>query len=104
MKLIQLMGTAIAAIGVLLTSVAIAGAIPAEIIGHVQGSEVNMHEYPDVDSYSPHYVLVGQYVEVLNYTEGSDDYIWYYIEYPPSGATGWVRGDFVRTYTTEGYL
>lgn len=67
---------------------------PAVLSGSDLGSHINVRSAPTTTASSPHYGLVGDRVEVLNQTEGSDGYPWYYIQFS-SGAKGWVRGDFV---------
>jgi hypothetical protein len=70
-------------------------ASPAVLVGQETGSRVNVRSAPSREANSPSYGLVGDRVEILRQTEGSDGYTWYYIEFR-SGARGWVRGDFVR--------
>ena len=70
-------------------------AAPAVLVGQATGSRVNVRSAPSTRADSPHYALVGDRVEVLRQTEGADGYTWFYVEFR-SGATGWVRGDFIQ--------
>lgn len=70
-------------------------AAPAYLVGAQPGSRVNVRSGPSTSSYSPHYGLVGDRVQVINSTTGNDGYYWYYVEFS-SGARGWIRGDFVQ--------
>ena len=70
-------------------------AAPAYLVGSQPGSRVNVRSGPSTSSYSPHYGLVGDRVQVIDSTIGKDGYDWYYVEFI-SGARGWIRGDFVQ--------
>lgn len=67
---------------------------PAVITGSVPGSRVNVRSAPTLTAAAPSYGLVGDRVEILDQTKGEDSYTWYYVQFA-SGATGWVRSDFV---------
>jgi len=73
-----------------------------QIVGRSWGSQVNLREGAGTEYRSPAYLLVGQYVNMLNDYSGnrissqdSEGYTWYYIEYEPSGTVGWLREDFI---------
>lgn len=88
--LAMLIGTAVS----LLTAFpAWAGA--AYLVGQQEGSRVNVRSAPSTNSPARHYGLVGDRVQVIKSTTGNDGYLWYYVEFP-SGARGWIRGDFVE--------
>jgi hypothetical protein len=72
------------------------------IVGRVRGTQVNLREGAGTEYRSPAYLLVGQYVNMLNNSSGnrisrqdSEGSTWYYIEYEPSGTRGWIREDFI---------
>lgn len=71
---------------------------PATLIAQ-SGSRINVRSAPSTQAASPHYGLVGDRVNVLQARIAPDQYLWNYVKFA-SGATGWVRGDFVRY--TEG--
>jgi hypothetical protein len=71
--------------------------ISAQLIGQTSGSRVNIRSAPSTRSDSPHYGLVGDRITALQQTKGDDGNIWYFVQFS-SGATGWVRGDFVELY------
>ncbi|MGI0486919.1 SH3 domain-containing protein [Pantanalinema rosaneae CENA516] len=77
-------------------------AVPAMLSGQQPGSRVNVRSQPTTNASAPHYGLVGDRVEVLDSAQGySDNYTWYYVKFR-SGATGWVRGDFVTFVSGQG--
>jgi tetratricopeptide (TPR) repeat protein len=67
----------------------------AQLVGQSSGSKVNVRSAPSTRSNSPHYGLVGDRVTALQQSQGDDGQTWYYVRFS-SGATGWVRGDFVE--------
>lgn len=77
-------------------------AAPAYLVGAQPGSRVNVRSGPSTASYSPHYGVVGDRVQVINSTTGNDGYYWYYVEFA-SGARGWIRGDFIEVQQPRGY-
>ena len=60
------------------------------------GSRVNVREAPSTDSQARHYGVGGDRVNILNQTNAPDGYRWYFVEFPNSGARGWIRGDLLR--------
>jgi serine/threonine-protein kinase len=67
----------------------------AQLIGQTSGSRVNVRSAPSTRSYSPHYGLVGDRITALKQGKGDDGKTWYFVKFS-SGATGWVRGDFIE--------
>jgi Bacterial SH3 domain len=67
----------------------------ARIYGQQPGSRVNVRSAPSTRASAPHYGLVGDYVEVLDSAIGDDGYTWFFVEFPRSGARGWIRGDYI---------
>ncbi len=65
------------------------------IAGQSPGSRVNVRSAPSTRSDSPHYGLVGDRVTALKQSQGEDGKTWYFVQFS-SGATGWVRADFVE--------
>lgn len=60
------------------------------------GSRVNVRQSPSTSARVQHYGLSGDRVTILNQTNAPDGYRWYFVEFPTSGARGWVRGDLLR--------
>ena len=73
------------------------------LIGKTPGSRINLRSGAGTNFPQKGYVLVGQTVQLLrdgdspDYLKDTDGQgnLWYGIEYPESGAQGWVRQDFV---------
>lgn len=59
-------------------------------------SEINVRSQPSVESDSPHYGVVGDRVQVLRETRGSDGNTWYFVKFADTEVEGWVRGDFIE--------
>jgi hypothetical protein len=73
-----------------------------EIVGSTTGSRVNLRDDAGTQFRSRSYLLVGQYVNMMNNDSGKrvEDQdtrgnTWYYVEYEPSGTRGWIREDFL---------
>ncbi|GAB4232426.1 MAG: hypothetical protein Kow00121_60520 [Elainellaceae cyanobacterium] len=58
------------------------------------GSQINVRSTPSLNASAPHYGLVGDRVWITR-AERHDGYNWYFVGFPDTNATGWVRGDFV---------
>jgi len=58
-------------------------------------SPINIRDRASVQAYARHIGYRGDRVNVLQRTPGSDGYCWYKVKFVQSGATGWVRGDFI---------
>jgi Bacterial SH3 domain len=63
--------------------------------GAVPGSQVNVRSAPSTQADTPHYGLVGDRVLVLDSAQDASGYVWYSVQFE-SGASGWVREDFVQ--------
>jgi len=59
------------------------------------GTQINVRSAPSTSASTPHYGISGDAVTLQQYVNGTDGYIWYNVRFNTSGATGWVRGDFV---------
>jgi hypothetical protein len=66
------------------------------------GSRVNVRQSPSTTAPVQHYGLGGDRVNILNQTNAPDGYRWYFVEFPNSGARGWVRGDLLSVGGTPG--
>lgn len=63
-------------------------------------SQINVRRSPSTNAAIAHYGLGGDRVDVSDWVNSTDGYIWYSVRFPNSGATGWVRGDLVRVNTS----
>lgn len=61
------------------------------------GARINVRSSPSTSASTPHYGVPGDAVTLQQSANGADGYIWYNVRFNVSGATGWVRGDFVTT-------
>lgn len=68
----------------------------AQLIADQPEAQINLRSQPSADSTAKGYGLVGDPVELLRSTEGSDG-TWYFVKFDKSGAEGWIRGDFINT-------
>lgn len=59
------------------------------------GGQINVRSQPSTNAPAPSYGLAGDRVQVIKATRGNDGHLWYYVEFPRSKATGWVRGDLL---------
>jgi hypothetical protein len=57
-------------------------------------ARINLREAPSANGKYLGYGLVGDRVQSIDQTT-SDGYIWYKVQFPNSGAQGWIRGDFI---------
>jgi hypothetical protein len=67
----------------------------ARLISSEPGSAINIRAGVGTSAEILHLGYAGDRVEILNQVSGGDGYRWYNIRFPQSGATGWVRGDFI---------
>jgi hypothetical protein len=67
----------------------------ATLVGQDRDSQINVRSSPSTSAPIQHYGLVGDSVTVLQETADVDGYTWYFVQFPTSQATGWVRGDLV---------
>jgi hypothetical protein len=58
--------------------------------------KITLHAYPDAESKSLGYGLVGDRVKILQQTVGKDNHIWYQAIFPKSGAIGWIQDSFIK--------
>jgi hypothetical protein len=59
------------------------------------GSAINIRAGASTTAEILHLGYSGDQVEIISQFSGEDGYRWYNIRFPQSGATGWVRGDFI---------
>jgi hypothetical protein len=64
------------------------------LAGSEPGSRVNVRSGPSITDTAIHYGLVGDRVWASRTTHSSG-YTWYFVGFPASGASGWVRGDLI---------
>jgi len=82
-------------LALLLTMTLSAIAETAILLGS-RSSQVNVRQNPSTNSPVRHYGLGGDRVNILARTNAPDGYLWYKVEFPRSGAQGWIRGDLVQ--------
>jgi hypothetical protein len=70
------------------------------IIQSSPGSHVNVRQSPSTTSPIQHLGLGGDQVNTLNQTSAPDGFVWYFVEFPGSGARGWIRGDLLKITAT----
>ncbi|MGG6295601.1 SH3 domain-containing protein [Leptolyngbya sp. AN02str] len=62
-------------------------------------ARINVRSQPTINSSAPHYGLVGDRVQILRCVQDTDtrgsDLNWCNVRFPNSGATGWIRSDFI---------
>jgi Bacterial SH3 domain len=68
----------------------------AALYSQDSSSRINIRDNADVKANARHIGYSGDRVEILETQEGGDGNRWYRVKFQASGATGWVRGDFVR--------
>lgn len=95
MKLKQVLLTITAAASVCVATALPAFATSARLTANDPGAQINVRTAPTTQANSPHYGVAGDWVEVLNASDGGDGYIWYYVRFYQSGAEGWIRSDFL---------
>ncbi len=95
MKLKQVLFAITAAV-TLCAATALPGlATSARLTARDNGARINVRTAPSTQAHSPHYGIVGDWVELLNAFDASDGYVWYYVRFYQSGAEGWIRSDFL---------
>lgn len=67
----------------------------ATLVSYDPGSPINVRDGASTRSYARHIGYAGDRVEVLDRMAGADGYMWYFVRFTVSNATGWVRGDFI---------
>ena len=76
------------------SSVVIAQTGFATLVSHDGNSPINVRDGASTSAYVRHIAYAGDRVEVLDRTV-NNGYMWYYVRFTVSNATGWIRGDFV---------
>lgn len=71
----------------------------AQLTAQNSGSLINLRAEATTTSTLRGYGLVGDRVSVLDQTQGFDGYTWYNVQFPRSGAIGWVRGDLITVFS-----
>lgn len=88
--------------------VSVAAVLPAladtAVIRASAAGRVNVREAPSTGSRIRHYGVSGDRVTILNQTKAPDGFLWYFVEFPKSGARGWIRGDLLLVSTTSSEL
>lgn len=67
----------------------------AYLVSSNSRSPINVRDDASTRAYARHIGYAGDRVEVLERSVGEDGYMWYYVRFTVSNATGWVRGDFI---------
>lgn len=94
-RILMLVGIATAVISVSGFKSLSTGARSAQLRTNDRFSPVNVRVSPSVQSKALHIGFTGDRVKVLSQQSGSDGRMWYQVRFENTGATGWVRGDFV---------
>jgi hypothetical protein len=77
-------------------SVTYATWLPGTIVGKEHGSRVAVRPAPNTNTSDGSYGLVGDSVNVVGEHATAECIVWYEVNFPESGWTGWVRGDHVE--------
>ena len=67
----------------------------AYLTGKSNGNQIDIYSEPSINSRSYHYGLIGDRVNVLDRVSTTDR-LWYRVQFPVSGAIGWVQNEFVQ--------
>lgn len=59
------------------------------------GSQVNVRQSPSTASNRLGYGLADDFVHSTSVTRGEDGKRWFYVTFPNSGISGWIREDFI---------
>ncbi|MBI4782996.1 MAG: SH3 domain-containing protein [Oscillatoriophycideae cyanobacterium NC_groundwater_1537_Pr4_S-0.65um_50_18] len=77
------------------------------LIAHERGSQINLRSEATVRSRAVGYGLAGDRVNILQCVQDSDaagsSYNWCRVQFAESGATGWIRSDFIE-FPSDGSL
>lgn len=73
----------------------VAQASNATLVSTDYESPINIRDGASRRAYARHIGYAGDRVEVLDQTPGEDGYMWFFVRFISSNATGWVRGDFI---------
>ncbi len=79
----------------------------ARLVSEDRDAQINVREGPGREYRSPHYGLVGDEVIILRgqsregfaIEEDRNSMLWVKVEFPNSGARGWVRRDFLSRFS-----
>jgi hypothetical protein len=67
----------------------------ATLVSSDYGSPINVRDGANTGAYARHIGYAGDRVEVLDRMAGEDGYMWFFVRFTSSNATGWVRGDYI---------
>lgn len=67
----------------------------AVLISQESGTPINVRDGASTKAYARHIGYAGDSVRILDRKVSKDGATWYRVKFEASGATGWVRGDFV---------
>jgi hypothetical protein len=67
----------------------------ATLISTDYDSPINVRDGASTGTYARHIGYAGDRVEILDRMAGEDGYMWFFVRFTSSNATGWVRGDYV---------
>ena len=76
-------------------------AMPAILMTHDVGSEVNVRAQPTTQADIVHRGVTGTRLDTLGATSGEDGFVWYNVQFEESGIRGWVRADLLQLGTHE---
>jgi SH3-like domain-containing protein len=69
------------------------------LVAHGRGSQINLRSQPTINSRAVGYGLAGDQVNILECQQDTDtpgsDLNWCKVQFLVSGATGWIRSDFI---------
>lgn len=87
-------GSALITAFVISIATALPGLATTGLILVAPGTQANIREAPSTSSRIRHYGMGGDRVNILNQTKAPDGFT-YFVEFPNSGARGWIRGDLL---------
>ena len=70
-------------------------AVPGYPTERQSKSENNIRSTPKASSSNAHDGSMSDLIQVINFFDGDGGYDWYYVRFP-SGAHGWIRGEYVQ--------
>ncbi|MDX2097684.1 MAG: SH3 domain-containing protein [Leptolyngbyaceae cyanobacterium bins.59] len=98
----QQMGLSVATVGILLLgTIAPVLARDGVLRADDPKAQINLRQSSSATSPLLGYGLVGDKVQILEQTNGSDGFVWYRVKFVGSSAVGWIRGSFVREITVK---
>ncbi len=69
---------------------------PGRLVAQQAQAQINVRQEPKMQAKILHYGLAGDRVQMLQSRYDENKVLWYEVRFEVSGATGWVRYDFVR--------